>query len=325
MTTRRTFIAGLGAAAAWPLGARGQQRGVPVIGYLNGASAWEFADQKDAFLQGLSGLGFVEGSSVSVVYEWAEGHYDRLPTMAADLVRRKVAVIATGSSAAALAAKAATTTIPVVFNLGTDPVGIGLVPQLNRPGGNLTGVTLLSVEVGPKKLELMHELIPSATTIAVLINPTAPDADTDARDMQTAATRAGLQLQVLHASTERDFDTVFASLTRMHAGGLVIASDVFFSSRKELLAELAVRHGVPSIYQFGYAAAGGLMSYGADNLESSRLVGVYVGRILKGERPADLPIQQATKVQLTINLKTAKALGLTVPPALLGRADEVIE
>jgi putative tryptophan/tyrosine transport system substrate-binding protein len=323
---RREFITLLGGAAtAWPLGAHAQQQVLPEIGYLNGASAWEFADQAAAFRRGLGEAGYVEGRNVLLQYRWAEGHYDRLPTMAADLVRRKVAVIATGSSPAALAAKAATTTIPIVFSLGTDPVQIGLVPQLNRPGGNLTGVTLLSVEVGPKKLELMHEVVPTATIVAVLINPTRPDAETDTKEMQAAAASLGLQLQVLHASTERDFDPAFATLAQMRAGGLVIGSDVFFSSRKEQLAALALRHAVPSIYQFGYAAAGGLMSYGSDVLESSRLAGVYVGRILKGEKPADLSVQQATKVELIINLKTAKTLGLTVPLALLTRADEVIE
>jgi putative ABC transport system substrate-binding protein len=251
-----------------------------------------------------------------------------LPGLAADLVRRQVSVIAVlESTAGAVAAKAATTTIPIVFSTGTNPVAMGLVASLNRPGGNLTGVTNLNVEVVPKRLELVHELVPTATTIALLVNPSNPlVAETESRDAQTAARTLGLQLHVLHTSTDRDFDTVFASLAQMRAVVLVVGSDVFFNSRSEQLAALALRHTVPAIYQYReFAAAGGLMSYGTSVTDVYRQVGIYTGRLLKGESPADLPVQQATKIELIINLKTARALGLTVPLSLLGRADEVIE
>jgi putative tryptophan/tyrosine transport system substrate-binding protein len=314
-----------GAAVAWPLAARAQQAGMPVIGFLNSSSAREYGHVAAAFGEGLKDTGYVEGRNVLVEYRWAEDHYDRLPTLAADLVRRQVIVI-TANTQAAPVAKAATPTIPIVFLTASDPVRDGLVASLNRPGGNLTGVGVLSVELGPKRLELLRELVPTATVIALLINPTSPTAEIQSRNMQAAARNLGLQLHVLHASTERDFDTAFASLAQLRAGGLVIGADAFFVSRSEQLAALALRHAVPAIYQFrAFAAAGGLMSYGSNLRDAYRLAGVYTGRILKGEKPADLPIQQSTKVELIINLKTAKALGLTVPLPLSGRADELIE
>ena len=323
---RREFVTLLGAsAAAWPLAARAQQATIPVVGFLNGASAWEFAHLAAAFRQGLSETGYVEGRNVLVEYRWAEGHYDRLPILVADLVRRQVAVIA-ANGPAAVAAKAATATIPIVFNTGVDPVELGLVASLNHPGGNLTGVTDLAQELGPKRLELLHELVPTATVVAVLVNPSYPGAEILLRDLQVAARTLALQIHVLHASNEREIDTAFASLVQLRAGALVIGPDSFFNSRSELLAALTVRHAVPAIFQYReFAAAGGLMSYGGSITDQYRLVGAYTGRILKGEKPADLPVQQSTKIELIINMKTAKTLGLTFPLTLLGRADAVIE
>jgi putative ABC transport system substrate-binding protein len=321
---RRDFIATLGGVAVWPLAARAQQRAMPVIGYLNAGSASTSLFLLP-FLQGLKESGFVEGRNVNIEYRWADGQYDRLPTLAADLVRHQVALIV-AAGPAALAAKAATTTIPIVFTVGVDPVDIGLVSRLNRPGGNLTGATLLNVNLGPKRLEVLHELLPASTSIALLINPTRANGEAETTDMLAAARTLGLTLHVLRASTERDIDAAFATLVQLRASGLVIGTDTFFNARHELLAALAVRHAVPTIYQYReFTAAGGLMSYGGGLTDSIRIAGVYAGRILKGEKPADLPVQQVTKVELIINLKTAKALGLTVPFALLGRADEVIE
>jgi putative tryptophan/tyrosine transport system substrate-binding protein len=323
---RREFITLIGGAAAvWPLAARAEQPALPVIGFLNGGSAWEYARAAAAFRQGLSETGYVEGHNVLVEYRWAEGHYERLPELAADLVRRQVTLIAANTQAVP-AAKAATTTIPIVFATSADPVAAGFVASLNRPGGNVTGASSLSVEIGPKRLQLLHEMVPTATVMAVLINPTNPNAEAQSRAMQAAARDIGLQLHVLHATTERDFDTAFATLVQLRAGALVIGADVFLSNRSEQLAALALRHTVPAIFLYReFVAAGGLMSYGESARDSFRLSGVYAGRILKGEKPADLPVLQATKFQLIINLKTAKALDLTVPLPLLGQADEVIE
>ena len=303
---RREFITLLGGAMAWPLAARAQQPAMPVVGFLNSRGPSEDAYVLAAFRQGLKETGYVEGQNVVVEYRFAQNQYDRLPVLAADLVRRQVAVIV-ANTPAALPAKAATTTIPIVF--------------LTR------GVTVLGVEIGPKQLQLLHEVIPAATTMAVLINPANPAiAEAQSRDMHAAARTLGLAAHVLHASTERDFDMVFATLVQLRVGALAIGSDPFFTSRTEQLAALALRHAVPAIFQFReFAAAGGLMSYGSSIRDTYRLGGIYAGRILKGENPADLPVQQSTKVELVINMKTAKALGLTVPITLLGRADEVIE
>jgi putative ABC transport system substrate-binding protein len=308
--------------------ARAQQKSIPVIGYLGAHRPDLWAGRLRAFRQGLRETGYSEGQNVAIEYRWAEGHYDRFPAFAADLVRRQVTVIAVpGSTPAAAAAKAATATIPIVFLTAADPVETGFVASLSRPGGNITGVTVLSVELGPKSLELLHEIVPTANIIALLVNPTNPIlAEAQSKDLPAAARRLGLELQVLNASTERDFDSVFATLVQLRAGGLVIGGETLFTSGIEKLAALALRNAVPAIYQFReFAAAGGLMSYGASLTDAHRLVGVYTGHILKGEKPSELPVQQSAKVELVINLKTARTLGLTIPLALLARADEVIE
>jgi putative ABC transport system substrate-binding protein len=325
---RREFITLLGGIAlAWPLAARAQQPALPVIGYLSSASPDSDAGRLRWFRQGLSETGYVEGQNVAIEYRWAQEQNDRLPALAADLVSRQVTVIAmAGQVLGAFADKAATKTIPIVFLTGGDPVALGLVASLNRPGGNLTGVTTLSAELEPKRLELLHALIPTATTIGALVNPTNPIAESQSRELWAAARALGLKLQILNASAERDFDTVFARLAELQAGGLVIGTDGLFISQSEHLAALTVRHAVPAIFQFrAFAAAGGLMSYGGSLADLYRQAGIYTGRILKGEKPGDLPVQQVTRVELILNLKSAKAFGLDVPPALLARADEAIE
>ena len=324
---RREFITLLGGAtAAWPFSVRAQQPTIPVIGFVNVASAKGYARQLSAFLKGLNETGYVDGRNVAIEYRWADGRSDRLPAMAADLVQRRVTVIAATSTPAALAAKAATTTIPIIFEMASDPVQLGLVARLNRPGGNITGVTNSNVGIAPKRLQLLHELVPTARAVALLVNPTNPTvAETNTKEVQAAARALGLELHVLNASTEGDFDGVFAKLIQLRAGGLVVGPDPFFSSLSKQLAALTVRHAVPTIYENReFAVAGGLLSYG-DFADAYRLAGIYVGRVLKGEKPADLPVQQVTKVELYINLKTAKTLGISVPNTLIGRADEVIE
>jgi putative ABC transport system substrate-binding protein len=324
---RREFILALGGAAAWPLATRAQQPAMPVIGFLNAASTQNYSRQLAAFLKGLGETGYVEGQNVTIEYRWAEGHNDRLPLFVADLVQRKVNVITATSTPAALAAKAATTTIPIVFETGGDPIKLGLVASLNRPGGNVTGVTQLTVGLAPKEMEVLHEMLPTARVMALLVNPADPAlAETATKEMQAAALTLGLELHVLNASAERDFDAVFAKLIELRAGGLVIGGDALFTSRSEQLAALAAHHAVPAAYKGReFAAAGGLLSYGTDITDSYHLAGNYTGRILKGDKPANLPVQQATKVELIINLKTAKALGINVPNTIIGRADEVIE
>jgi putative ABC transport system substrate-binding protein len=324
---RRKFIKLVGGAVAWPLAARAQQPAMPVIGFLNAASPENYKRPLSAFLKGLGDAGYVEGHNVAIEYRWANDQYDRLATLAADLVNRQVSVIAATTTPAALAAKAATTTIPVVFETAGDPVQLGLVASLNQPGGNVTGITQLTVGLVPKELELLHELVPAARVMALLVNQAnASTAETETSELLSAARTLGLELHVLNASTERDFDAAFTKVIQLRAGGLVIATDILFTSHSPQLAMLAARHAVAAVYKGReFAAAGGLMGYGSDIADSYRLAGVYTGRILKGGKPADLPVQQATKIELIINLKTAKALGIEVPNTLIGRADEVIE
>ena len=326
---RRAFITLLGsAAAAWPLAARAQQPKMPVVGYLDVGSPTGSAQFVAAFREGLSKTGYLEGSNVTIEYRWADGQAERLGELALDLIRRQVTVLATpGSTAAALAAKAATTSIPIIFTIGADPVAAGLVPSLRRPGSNVTGVATLNMEVGPKRLELLREAVPSAQIVALLANPTNPAiSEPLSRDAQEAARALGLQLHILHASNDGEIETAFAALRVVQAGGVVIGSDQFFNSRSAQLAALALKYSVPSIYQYrAFTAAGGLISYGASLTDAFQLGGGYVGRILNGEKPADLPVLQSTKLDLIINLNTARALGITFPLTLLARADEVIE
>jgi len=323
---RREFITLVGIAAAWPLPARSQHAALPVIGFLNGASLDGYAPQVGAFRQGLKELGFVEGQNVAIEFRWANGQYDRLALLADDLVRRQVSVIAATSTPANLIAKAATHSIPIVFTTGNDPVKLGLVESLSRPGGNVTGVTQLTGEVAPKRIELAHDLIPKATGIALLINPKNPNAEAVTRDSQAAAATLGLQFYVLYASTEAELDVAFTTFGHTGAGVLVIGTDAFYIDGAKKLAALAIRHSVPTIFEFHpFVEAGGLASYGSSITDAYRVAGVYTGRILKGDKPADLPVQQATKVELIINLKAAKTLGIMVPPPMLSRADEVIE
>ena len=324
---RREFISLLGGAAvAWPLAARAQQPAMPVIGFLHSEAPGRYTSPiLHAFRQGLGESGHVEGRNVAIEYRWAESRYDRLPDLAGDLVGRGVNVIV-ANGPAIQAAKTATTTIPIVFFAGGDPIKLGLVASLAQPGGNLTGVTNLGTELGPKRLELLHELVPAATSFVVLVNPTYPDAAAQSEAAQAAARARSLRLDVFHASAERDLDSLFAALAEGHVGGLVVETDPFFNNRAAQLAALALRHAMPTVYHMlEFVTAGGLAGYGNSNTDLWRQIGIYTGRILKGEKPADLPVMQPTKFELLINLNTAKALGVTVPATLLARADEVIE
>jgi putative ABC transport system substrate-binding protein len=324
---RRKFFGILGGAALWPFAAPAQKKAMPVIGVLSTGSPNDSSGLiMGAFRQGLSEAGYVEGQNLAIEYRWAEGNYGRLPALAADLVDRKVDLIMASSPPAALAAKRATPTIPIVFRGGADPVGDGLIASLARPGGNLTGVITVANELIAKRLELLSELVPQAGVIALLVNQNTANAEHVIRDVQEAARTKGLQLHVLKASSESEIDTAFASLVQLHVGALVVAADPFLSSRRERLTALASRHAVPAIYAWReFAVSGGLISYGANLTAAFRLVGSYAGKVLKGAKPADLPAEQPTKFELVINIKTAKALGLTVPPSLLASADEVIE
>jgi putative tryptophan/tyrosine transport system substrate-binding protein len=326
---RREFITLLGStAAAWPLAVRAQQSAMPVIGFLHPASIDVVADRVRAFRQGLKDTGFIEGDNVAIEYRWAEDQIERVPMLVAELVRQKVTVIAAvGGNVPALAAKTATTTIPIVFAVGEDPVGLGLVASIARPGGNLTGINFLAAELHAKRLELLRELVPGAVRVAVLINPgNAVNAETTLRDVQAAARAVGLQIQIIRASTSREIDAAFATMARERPDALIVGGDPFFNSRRVQLALLAARHAVSAAYSSReYAEVGGLMSYGPNFLDAFRQVGVYVGRILKGAKPADLPVVQSSKFELVINAQTARVLGLTVPPALIAHADEVIE
>jgi putative ABC transport system substrate-binding protein len=324
---RREFIAGLGVATLLPLAARAQQSAMPVVGFLNSQSAKDYERQLSAFLGGLAEAGYVDGRNVKIEYRWAENHSDRLPAMMADLVDKKPAVIAATSTPAALAAKAVNTTIPIVFETGFDPIQLGLVANLNKPGENITGVTQLNAFVTPKRLELLHELVPKANVMALLVNPDNPTLmETETNGAMSAAHSLGIALHVLNISNELDFEGIFAKLPALGVGGLVVGADPLFTTRSELLGELAARHAMPAVFENrSFADAGGLVAYGGNTIDSYRLTGVYVARILKGEKPADLPVQQGTKLELFINAKTAKTLGITVPLPLSGRADEVIE
>jgi putative ABC transport system substrate-binding protein len=324
---RRSFIAGLGSAATWPVVARAQQPAMPVIGYLGSQSADnDYKNYIVPFLQGLKETGYVEGQNVAIEYRWADNQYDQLPALATDLVRRRVAVILASGTPAALAAKAATTTIPIVFSTGGDPVALGLVASLNRPGANLTGSANLSVELSPKQLQLISQLIPNAAVFGVLADPAFPPTPSIITALQTAARALGLQLVVANASTDTDFETAFASFSQQHVGAVLVGTSTLYNRRTEQLAALAARHALPSMYAWReFVDDGGLMSYGSSNGYFYHQSGIYTGRILNGEKPADLPVQQITKIELVINLKTAKALGLTIPETLLATADEVIQ
>jgi len=325
---RRDFIKVIaGSAATWPFRASAQQQSTPVVGFLNVESPEGYQPMAAAFRRGLQESGYVEGQNVAIEYRWADGHSERLPALAADLAQKRVTVIAATSTPAAIAAKAATATIPIVFETASDPIRLGLVASLSRPGGNVTGVTQTNVEVAPKRLEVMHEILPNAKVLGLLINPADPSlAEPQLKDFQAAAHSLGVELHIINVHTDAELEKAFADVSDLHVGGLVISTDPFFTSRPQQLASLTAQYAMPAISKGReFAAAGGLLSYGADTLDTYRLAGVYTGRILKGEKPADLPVQQATKVELYINLKTAKRLGITVPLPMSGRADEVIE
>src|SRR4029077_11734599 len=324
---RRDFIKILAASAAsLPLTARAQQAAMPLIGFFNSGSPDRLAPMVSAFLEGLKEAGYVAVRNVAIEYRWANGHYDRLPALVGELVGHRVSVIAATSTPANLVAKSLTTSIPIVFTTGGDPVQLGLVASLSPPGGNVTGVTQMTGEVAPKRVELAHELVPQATAFGMLINPTNPLSDNVKRDSQAAALKLGIQLNILHASTDAELDKAFTAFREMRVGALVIGTDAFFNNRLEQLAALAIRNSLPVVYEYHqFVAAGGLVSYGGSIIDSYRLAGGYVGRVLKGENPADLPVQQASKIELLLNLKTAKILGITVPQSIQNRADEVIE
>jgi putative tryptophan/tyrosine transport system substrate-binding protein len=323
---RREFITLLGGAAAWPLAVQAQQGAIPVIGFLHGASPEGYRPMVNAFRQGLREAGYAEGQSVAIEYRWAEGHYDRLPALSADLVHRQVAVIVTGGTPPAFAAKAATSTIPIVINVGIDPVRAGLIASLNRPGGNVTGIAILTSELAAKRVELLHELLRTSTAVATLVNPTSPLTEPEIKGVRDAARSLGLELHVLNAATVSEIDAAFGRLIELRAGALVVGVDPFLTSQRQQIVALAERGSVPAIYGLReFAIAGGLMSYGNDLADAYRQSGIYAANLLKGAKAADLPVQQVVKVELVINLKTAKTLGLTFPNTLLGRADEVIE
>jgi putative ABC transport system substrate-binding protein len=323
---RREFIAGLGGAAAWPLAAGAQQPRMPVVGFLSLGASEADARGVAAFRKGVSEMGYVEGSNVTIEYRWAEGHYDRLPELAADLVRRRVAVILATVTPAALAAKAATATIPIVFVGGVDPIKTGLVASFNRPGGNLTGVSSMIAELSTKRLGLLHDLLPGAARFAVLVDPNATAAESVTREVQAAAASISQQIEVLHASTNREINTAFESLVQKRADALLVSPNVLFLNRRVQLVTLAAHHRIPTIYSLReFVESGGLMSYGASSIDLVRQAGIYTGRILKGEKPTDLPVMQPTKFEFVINLQTAGFLGITIPPTLLAIADEVIE
>jgi len=323
---RREFITLLGGAAAWPLAARAQQPAMPVVGFMAGSSRSALSQQVAAFREGLKEAGFIEGMNVAVEYRYGEGQLDRFPALASDLVRRQVAVLVATGPTGVLAAKQASTTIPIVFSIGSDPVEIGLVASLNRPGGNITGVYQFTAGLEAKRLGLLQEMVPKARTIAVVLNPNYAPAENQLRDVQEAATRLGVQLVVVRANTEEEFNAAFSTTVQQKAGALLVCASPFFNSRRQQLVLLATRHTLPAMYEWReFAAAGGLMSYGTSLADAYRQTGVYAGRILKGEKPADLPVVQVTKFEFVINLNAAKALGLEVPPTLLARADEVIE
>jgi putative ABC transport system substrate-binding protein len=324
---RRTFITLVGGAVAWPLAARAQQPAMPVIGFLSGRSSADSVEEVKGFHGGLAETGHVEGKNITIEFRWANGHYDRLPALATELVARRVAVIAAvGGGASGLAAKSVTSTIPIVFASGGDAVKIGLVTSLNRPSGNVTGVNIIFGALGAKRLELLHELVPATSVIAMLVNPDYPSAPIEVQDVEVAGRKLGLKVQVFNARSESEIEPAFNGLVERKANGLLVADDPFLQGHRGRIARLAAHHAIPAIYfSRDFVDAGGLMSYGPNLVDAYRLVGVYSGRILKGEKPADLPVQQPTKYSLVINLKTAKALGLTIPDKLLALADEVIE